>query len=317
MDETRTSRRDSDTHRGGRETKRGVNYFHLGDDPVALPVAELYGKGALRAASSAGRASGKGTWLASWAPIPRNGRNGPGAPGWRDVPWFRSRSLFVSGPCRVLSQVASFGGSDGCSIIVGEDSTWTARPRSRRRLDWACDGTAGSRSASSSSSPSDNSCRAEYFGEHGSTQRRPDVSTPGRWCGLASTLRRLAKGPVPRIVSWSPFYHIGGLGPLFEVVTPVDWHILPMGRFVRDPQNGSDWSARTVRFPPTGRPRRGGGLAGLSQAVGGRRPVVLERGRLQCEDASTPTWPSASPRCACRSHAARRSTLHYACLRAA
>ncbi len=42
-------------------------------------------------------------------------------------------------------------------------------------------------------------------------------------------------GAVPGIVSWSPFYHIGGLGPLFEVVTPVDWHILPMARFVRDP----------------------------------------------------------------------------------
>jgi fatty-acyl-CoA synthase len=36
-------------------------------------------------------------------------------------------------------------------------------------------------------------------------------------------------------VSWLPFYHIGGLGPLFEVIAPVDWHILPMGRFARDP----------------------------------------------------------------------------------
>jgi fatty-acyl-CoA synthase len=44
-----------------------------------------------------------------------------------------------------------------------------------------------------------------------------------------------SEAAVPRIVSWSPFYHIGGLSPLLEFVTPVDWHILPMGRFVRDP----------------------------------------------------------------------------------
>ena len=40
---------------------------------------------------------------------------------------------------------------------------------------------------------------------------------------------------MPATVSWLPFFHIGGLGPLLEVVAPVDWHVLPMTRFARDP----------------------------------------------------------------------------------
>jgi len=74
--------------------RRGGYYFHLGDDPVALPVAELYGRALLRAAQLGREGLEKGTWWASWAPIPRYGRNGPGAPGWRDVPWFRFPLLF-------------------------------------------------------------------------------------------------------------------------------------------------------------------------------------------------------------------------------
>jgi fatty-acyl-CoA synthase len=37
------------------------------------------------------------------------------------------------------------------------------------------------------------------------------------------------------MVSWLPFFHIAGLGALFEISTPVNWHVLPMARFVRDP----------------------------------------------------------------------------------
>jgi fatty-acyl-CoA synthase len=37
------------------------------------------------------------------------------------------------------------------------------------------------------------------------------------------------------MVSWLPFYHMAGLGVLVDIVTPVDHHVLPMGRFVRDP----------------------------------------------------------------------------------
>jgi acyl-CoA synthetase (AMP-forming)/AMP-acid ligase II len=42
-------------------------------------------------------------------------------------------------------------------------------------------------------------------------------------------------GTVPAMVSWLPFFHIAGLGALFEIATPIDWHVLPMARFVRDP----------------------------------------------------------------------------------
>lgn len=75
----------------------GGYYFHLGDDPVALPVAELYARALLRAAQLGREGLGKGNMVGLLGSIPRNGRNGPGAPGWRDVPWFRFPLLFVFG----------------------------------------------------------------------------------------------------------------------------------------------------------------------------------------------------------------------------
>jgi fatty-acyl-CoA synthase len=37
------------------------------------------------------------------------------------------------------------------------------------------------------------------------------------------------------MVNWFPFFHIAGLGLLFQVVTPVDQHIVAMRRFLADP----------------------------------------------------------------------------------
>ncbi len=37
------------------------------------------------------------------------------------------------------------------------------------------------------------------------------------------------------MVNWFPFFHIAGLGLLFQVVTPVDQHIVAMKRFLADP----------------------------------------------------------------------------------
>jgi hypothetical protein len=42
-------------------------------------------------------------------------------------------------------------------------------------------------------------------------------------------------GPVPAMANWFPFFHIAGLGLLFQVVTPVDQHIVAMKRFLADP----------------------------------------------------------------------------------
>ena len=92
-------------------------------------------------------------------------------------------------------------------------------------------------------------------------------------------------GTVPAIVSWLPFFHIGGLGPLFEVVAPVDWHILPMGRFVRDPAEWLRLAGKTRRAfhrrPVVG---LGSGLAELGQEARGCRPVVPARCGLQRGD---------------------------------
>jgi fatty-acyl-CoA synthase len=51
------------------------------------------------------------------------------------------------------------------------------------------------------------------------------------------------------MVSWLPFYHFAGLGVLLDIVTPVDRHVLPMGRFVRDPAEWLRLVAKTrARF---------------------------------------------------------------------
>ncbi len=42
-------------------------------------------------------------------------------------------------------------------------------------------------------------------------------------------------GAVPAMVNWFPFFHIAGLSLLFQVVTPVDQHIVAMRRFLADP----------------------------------------------------------------------------------
>ena len=87
-----------------------------------------------------------------------------------------------------------------------------------------------------------------------------------------------AKGPfgtVPAIVSWLPFFHIGGLGPLLEIVAPVDWHVLPMSRFVRDPAEWLRLVGKTrAAFHIWAVLGVGGSPAGPREEARGCRPVM-------------------------------------------
>ena len=42
-------------------------------------------------------------------------------------------------------------------------------------------------------------------------------------------------GAVPSKVTWFPYYHIAGLGTLFEVMAPVEQHVVSIKRFLADP----------------------------------------------------------------------------------
>ena len=56
----------------------GGYYFHLGDDPVALPVAELYARALLRAAQLGREGLGKGNMV---------GLLGSNSPEWAEWAW--------------------------------------------------------------------------------------------------------------------------------------------------------------------------------------------------------------------------------------
>lgn len=216
--------------------RRGGYYFHLGDDPVALPVAELYARALLRAAQLGREGLGKGNMVGLL------GSNSPEWAEWAWGTWLAGCALVplpapvrVRDPAAFSSQVASLAEATGCSIIVGEDKYMDLLDHDHvRRLDWACDAPPAPGQRAAQVSPSD---IAVVLSTSGSTAAPKGVRMSHAralvWARVNAA--EACEGAVPRIVSWSPFYHIGGLGPLFEVVTPVDWHILPMGRFVRDP----------------------------------------------------------------------------------
>ena len=214
----------------------GGLFFHLGDDTVALPVAELYER-ALRRAVQLGRAGvGKANMV---------GLLGPNAPEWAEWAWGTwlagcvlvplPAPLRVRDPAAFASQTASLTAATRCSIIVGESRYLDLVEGDYcPKLDWVCEAPPAPSQQATQVAPSD---LAIVLCTSGSTAAPKGVRmTHARAIVWArANMAKGLSGPVPAIVSWLPFYHIGGLGPLFEVAAPVDWHVLPMARFVRDP----------------------------------------------------------------------------------
>ena len=264
----------------------GGLFFHLGAEPVALPVAELYER-ALNRATQLGRAGvGKGDMV---------GVLGPNAPEWAEWAWgtWLAGCVLVPlpAPLRVRdraafsSQVASLATATSCSTIVGESRYLDLLDGAPcPKLDWSCEAAPAPTQQAARVSPLD---LAMVLCTSGSTAAPKGVRmTHARAVVWArATAAKALPGTVPAIVSWLPFYHIGGIGPLFETAVPVDWHVLPMGRFVRDP---AEWlrlvastRARSTIGPVLG---LGSGLAGPGQEAGRRRPVVPQGGGLQRGD---------------------------------
>jgi fatty-acyl-CoA synthase len=224
----------------------GGYFFHLGDETIALPVAELYEKALKRAAQLDRAGIGRGEKV---------GLLGPNSPAWAEWAWGTwlagcvlvplPAPLRVRDPAAFSSQVASLAAATSCAIIAGEARYLELLDGERcPRWDWACEARPAPGQEPARVSPSH---LAMVLCTSGSTSEPKGVgmSHARAMVWARDTAANAISGDVPAIVSWLPFFHIGGLGPLFEVVTPVDWHVLSMERFARDPAEWLRLVART------------------------------------------------------------------------
>ena len=214
----------------------GGLFLHLDDGLVTLPVAELYER-ALNRAAQLGRAGIEQGGVV--------GLLGPNAPEWAEWAWgtWLAGCVLVPlpAPLRVRDPAAVLvpGGLIGCGDQLQDHRRRHQIPRvlGRRacpKLDWAGEAPTAPGQEPARVSPSD---LAMVLCTSGSTAAPKGVRmTHARAMVWArGNAVEVPAGTVPATVSWLPFFHIGGLGPLLEVVAPVDWHVLPMTRFVRDP----------------------------------------------------------------------------------
>lgn len=220
------------------ERGRGGWHFHSGREVVSLAVADVQAAALDLASGLAGAGIGKGS---------RVGLLGLNSPEWLCWAWatWNCGAVLVPLPAPLFpgasfgSQIASLVDASGCSMLVGE-----ARYLDRLdhldigTRDWALpdsrSGTTAGRGAASE--PSD---LAVILCTSGSTSApkavRMSHARAIEWAthtALGST-----DGTLPTKVTWFPYYHIAGLGTVFEMVQPVDHHVLSMRRFLADPSS--------------------------------------------------------------------------------
>ena len=159
---------------------------------------------------------GLGTWLAGCVLVPLP------AP------------LRVRDPEAFSFQVASLAAATSCRIIVGDTRYLGFLDEGCPKLDWAGAAPTAPGQEPARVSPSDLAMVLCTSGSTAAPEGRADDPREGDGVGVRAMVE-VPAGTVPATVSWLPFFHIGGLGPLLEVVAPVDWHVLPMTRFARDP----------------------------------------------------------------------------------
>jgi len=262
----------------GRETKRGV-LLPPRRRPGRFARSRALCKGALE--SRPARPGGPREREHGWPPglqFPGMGGMGPGAPGWRDVPWFRFPLLFVFGTLPRSPHRWLFGGSDRCFDHRREDKYMDLLDHDHvRRLDWACDAPPAPGQRAAQVSPSD---IAVVLSTSGSTAAPKGVRmSHAQGAGVGSRQRcgGLRRGRAPNRL-------VVALLPHRRIRSPV------RGRQRQSTGISADGTLRqrSRRMAPIGRQDPcgfhlravlgvGGGLAGLAKRVGGRRPVVLER----------------------------------------
>lgn len=215
----------------------GARYFHSGSKVDALPVAALHSRASELAEQLAGAGVGPGVRVgivglncAEWAV-------------WAWATWLTGAAL-VPLPAPLLVgelfaiQTTNLAEAAGCSMVVG----------ARRYLDplagapltlwdwgapvprWRAPVPAGRREVV----PSD---LAVVLCTSGSTAapKAARMTHRGAVEWAATTGLRSSEKAVPARVNWFPYYHIAGLGTLFELMTPVDEHVLSIKQFLADP----------------------------------------------------------------------------------
>lgn len=227
-------------------------FFHSGRNVVALPVTELYGRALRRASALGGAGIGQGTKV---------GLIGQNCPEWVEWAWatWLAGSTLVPLPAPVVvgglfaQQIASLVTATGCSVVVGERRYLDLlRGEGFAQLHWSAplppmqdpspptaSGTDVIRGHGGFTAPPavDPSDLAIVLCTSGSTAAPKGVlmSHAGAVEWASHNVLRSQDGAVPVMVSWFPFFHIAGLGVLFELVAPVDQHVVSMKQFLAHP----------------------------------------------------------------------------------
>ncbi len=224
--------------------------FHSRGEVIALPVKDLYARARARASELAEAGVGRGTYV---------GLVGQNCPEWAEWAWatWLAGATLVPLPAPVVvggsfaEQVASLVAATGCSVVVGEERyldllvgghfarwDWFAQaPRSPLLSASPAAGGPGAGASTAGTTQVSPSDLAVVLCTSGSTATPKGVRMSHaralEWA--RQNALHPQDGPVPAMANWFPFFHIAGLGLLFQVVTPVDQHIVAMKRFLADP----------------------------------------------------------------------------------
>ena len=265
---------------------RGGYFFHLGEDPVALPVAELYERALTRAAQLGHEGVQKGEMV---------GLLGPNSPAWAEWAWgtWLAGCVLVPLPAPVRvrdpgafsSQVASLAQATCCSTIVGDKGYLDFLDDGLcPRLDWARVGPLAVGQRPAQVSPSD---LAIVLCTSGSTAAPKGVRMSHAralvWVRVQRRQGSLGRCAGDRfLVALLPHRWAGAFvrtRHTGRLAHPADGTLRERSRGVA-PAGWQD--ARLFHLRPV--LGLGGGLAGLGEAARGRRSVLPGGGDFQCGD---------------------------------
>ena len=183
--------------------------------------------------------------------------------------------LRVRDPAAFSTQVASLAEATGCSVIVGESGYLDFLGAAcGPKLDWALEAPLVPSQRPAQVSPSELAMALCTSGSTAAPKGVRVIHARAVAWSRANTANAASapSGAVAIMVSWPPFYHIADLSALFEIVEPVDWHVLPMVRFARNPASwlrlvgrtsasftvgpSSAWATAVWDLALSGRPRK-------------------------------------------------------------
>jgi fatty-acyl-CoA synthase len=209
-------------------------HFHLAGRVDTLPVAEVHARASRLAAGLAGAGFGGGLRVALV------GLNSPEWVVWAWATWLSGAAL-VPLPAPLLvrdtlgAQLGALVEATEVSLVVGARTYLdvlgdTGCPR----WEWTNEAPVAHAAEPTPPSPSD---LAAILCTSGSTAAPKAVGmTHARAVEWAAhnAVEAGARATAAK-VTWFPYYHVAGLGTLFELLNPVDEHVIPLRRFLADP----------------------------------------------------------------------------------